>query len=98
MKIFKEFMDFLKKQNIITVALGLVAGLAAKTLIDALVADIITPIYGPYINFLDPTMAITLFQSKFMVGHFIQSLISFVVVLLVVFIIGEKLIKTEKAA
>lgn len=95
MTLIKEFMDFLKKQNIISVALGLVAGLAAKTLIDALVADLITPIYGPYINFLDPTMAITIFQSNFMVGHFIQALISFVVVLFVVFIIGKKMIKSD---
>jgi large conductance mechanosensitive channel len=95
MSLMKEFMDFLKKQNIISVALGLVAGLAAKTLIDALVADLITPIYGPYITFLDPTMAIKIFQSNFMIGHFIQSVISFAIVLFVVFIIGKKMIKTE---
>jgi len=94
MGIFKEFMDFMKKQNVISVALGLVTGFAAKTLIDALVADLITPIYGPYIGFLDPNMAIELGSSKFMVGHFIQALISFIVILLVVFIIGKKLAKT----
>jgi large conductance mechanosensitive channel len=94
MGIFKEFMDFIKKQNIITVALGLITGFAAKTLIDALVADMITPIYGPYIGFLDPSMAIELGPSKFMVGHFIQALISFAVILFVVFIIGKKLAKT----
>jgi large conductance mechanosensitive channel len=94
MGILKEFMDFIKKQNVVSLALGLVIGLAAKTLIDALVADLITPIYGPYIGFLDPDMAITLGLSKFMVGHFIQALISFAVILLVVFIIGKKLAKT----
>ena len=94
MSMWKEFMDFIKKQNILSVALGLVTGFAAKTLIDALVADLITPIYGPYLSFLDPTMAITLGLSKFMVGHFIQALISFIVILLVVFIIAKKVAKT----
>lgn len=94
MGIFKEFMDFMKKQNVIAVALGLVTGFAAKTLIDALVADLITPIYGPYLGFLNPEMAIEIGLSKFMLGHFIQSLISFLVILFVVFIIGRKLAKT----
>jgi large conductance mechanosensitive channel len=94
MGMLKEFMDFMKKQNIISVALGLVAGFAAKTLIDALVADLITPIYGPYLTFLNPDMAVTIGSSNFMIGHFIQALISFIVVLFVVFIIGRKIAKT----
>ena len=93
MGIFQEFMEFIKKQNVISVALGIVVGFAAKTLIDSLVADLITPLYGPYLGFLNPDAAITIGLSNFMVGHFIQSLISFIVVLLVVFIIGEKLFK-----
>ena len=94
MGIFKEFMDFMKKQNVISVALGLVTGFAAKTLIDALVADLITPIYGPYLSFLNPEAAITIGLSKFMIGHFIQALISFIVILFVVFIIAKKVAKT----
>ena len=94
MGVFQEFMDFIKKQNVISLALGLVTGFAAKTLIDALVADMITPIYSPYLTFLNPEAAITVGLSKFMVGHFIQSLISFIVILFVVFIIAKKLAKT----
>ena len=90
---WQEFMEFMKKQNVISVALGLVAGFAAKSLVDSLVADLITPIYGPYLSFLNPDMAIDIGLSKFMVGHFIQTLISFIVVLFVVFIIGKKLAK-----
>ena len=94
MGMFKDFMDFIKKLNVLSVALGLVTGFAAKTLIDALVADLITPVYGPYLSFLDPTASITVGLSKFMVGHFIQSLISFLVILFVVFIIAKKVAKT----
>ena len=94
MGMMKEFMDFIKKQNVVALALGLVTGLAAKTLIDALVADLITPIYKPYIGFLDPAMSVTLGPSEFMVGHFIQALISFAVILFVVFMIGKRMGKS----
>ncbi len=94
MGMMKDFMDFIKKQNVVAVALGLVTGLAAKTLIDALVADLITPIYKPYIGFLDPKMSVTVGLSQFMVGDFIQALISFVVILFVVFMIGKQMGKS----
>jgi len=94
MGMWQEFMEFIRKQNVVALALGLVTGLAAKTLIDALVGDLITPIYQPYLGFLDPTMAIEIGASKFMIGHFIQALISFIVILIVVFIIGKKMGKS----
>jgi large conductance mechanosensitive channel len=94
MSMWNEFMEFMKKQNVVALALGLVTGLAAKTLIDALVADLITPIYKPYIGFLDPKMSVNIGLSQFMVGDFIQALISFAVILLVVFIIGKKMGKS----
>jgi len=95
MGMWSEFMDFVKKQNVVAVALGLVTGFAAKTLIDALVADLITPIYKPYIGFLDPKASVTIGLSQFMIGDFIQSLISFLVILFVVFIIAKKMAKTD---
>lgn len=95
MGFMKEFMDFIKEQNIISVALGLVTGFAAKTLIDALVADLVSPIYAPYLDFLNPEAAVEIGMSKFMVGHFIQALISFLVILLVVFLISKKMIKSK---
>jgi large conductance mechanosensitive channel len=91
--VFKEFMDFIKKQNIITVALGLITGFAAKTLIDALVADLIAPLYEPYIG-LGAEASITLGLSVFKIGDFLHAFISFIVILFIVFIIGKKLAKT----
>lgn len=88
MGMLKEFMDFVKKQNIISVALGLVIGFAAKTLVDALVADLISPLYTPYLGFgADAVIEVGL--SVFKVGHFIEALISFLVILLVAFVIGK---------
>lgn len=93
MGIFKDFMEFVRKQNIVSVALGLITGFAAKTLIDALVADIISPIYQPYIG-LDKEAAITIGLSVFKIGDFLNALVSFIVILLVVFLIAKRMGKS----
>jgi len=93
MKFLKEFMDFMKDQKIISVALAFIVGLATAALIQALVADIITPLYVPYLDFLDPSTAIEIGKSRFLIGDFIRQLVNWLVILLVVFVIGRKLVK-----
>ncbi len=94
MGFFKEFMDFMKEQKIITVALAFIVGIATAALIQALVKDIITPIYSPYLDFLNPETKITVGRSEFLIGDFIMQLVNWIVILLVVFIIGKKMAKT----
>jgi large conductance mechanosensitive channel len=94
MSFLKEFMDYMKEQKIISVALAFIVGLATATLVQALVKDIITPIYGPYLDFLNPESSIEIGKSKFMTGDFIMQLVNWIVILIVVFIIGKKLVKT----
>jgi len=93
MGFFKEFMDFMKEQKIISVALAFIVGIATATLVNALVEDIITPVYGPYLSFLNPETTIDLGASKFKVGHFIMQLVNWIVILVVVFIIGKRIAK-----
>jgi len=95
MGFMKEFMDFLVKQNIIAVALAFIVGIATATLVQALVKDLISPIYAPYTAVLNATQAISIGPSNFFVGDFIQNVISWIVILLVVFIIGRSLIKSK---
>jgi len=93
MGFFKEFMDFMKEQKVLAVALAFILGFATKTLVDALVADLITPMYSPYMAFLNPDLSVQVGKSKFMIGHFIREVVNWLVVLLVVFIIGKKIAK-----
>jgi len=94
MGFFKEFMDFMKEQKIISVALAFIVGLATAQLINALVNDLISPVYTPYL-FQDPEVAsITIGASTFKIGDFINNLINWLVILVVVFIIGKKIAKT----
>lgn len=93
MGFLKEFFDYLKEQKIISVALAFVVGIATAALVQALVKDIITPLYSPYTNFLNPETSITLGKSRLAVGDLIMQLVNWIVILLVVFVIGKKLIK-----
>ena len=92
----KEFMDFLNEQKIIAVALAFIVGYATVTLVQALVNDLITPIYSPYLGFLDPNAAVQIGLSKFMVGDFIRQLVNWIIVLFVVFILGTRVFKSSK--
>ena len=94
MGFLKEFMNFMKEQKIITVALAFIVGIATAQLVQALVTDIITPIYSPYLDFLNPETAIEIGKSKFLIGDFIMQLVNWIVILIVVFIIGKKIVKT----
>jgi large conductance mechanosensitive channel len=94
MGFLKEFMDFMKEQKIISVALAFIVGIATATLVQALVKDMITPIYGPYLDFLNPATSVDIGKSKFLIGDFIMQLLNWAVMLLVVFIIGKKIAKT----
>ena len=93
MGIFTEFMTYLKEQKIISLALAFVIGIATAALVQALVKDIITPIYAPYLDFLNPETAITIGKSNFLIGDFLMQVINWLVILLVVFIIGKKMLK-----
>jgi len=84
----------MKEQKIISVALVFIVGVATAQLVQALVKDVITPLYSPYLNFLNPEIAIEIGKSKFMIGDFISQLVNWIVILLVVFIIGKKLAKS----
>ncbi|MFH7861008.1 MAG: MscL family protein [Candidatus Aenigmatarchaeota archaeon] len=68
MSFLKEFMDFMKKQNVIAIALAFVLGIATAQLVQALVTDIITPVYSPYLDFSNPELAIEIGKSKFLIG------------------------------
>jgi len=93
MGFLKEFIDFMKKQNVITVAIAFIVGIATAALVQALVTDIITPIYAPYLDFLNPETAIVVGESKFLVGDFMMQLVNWIVIMIVVYIIGTKLVK-----
>jgi large conductance mechanosensitive channel len=104
----KEFMAFLTKTNALALAIGVIIGTALGTVVNSLVADIIMPPIGVLLGGVDFTsLKIVLKEAvggdaatevAIRWGNFIQVVIVFVVVALVVFLIGKALIKEKPAA
>ena len=106
-KLFKEFMDFLVEGNIITLAIAFIMGTAFKAVVDSFVTNLISPIIGlaGKVN-LDNLFVVMKGRtdcssiadcaSKQSVtlnyGAFLTSLIAFIIVSLVCFIMVKILI------
>lgn len=77
----KEFKQFLLRGNVIDLAVGVVIGTAFGTIVSALVSDLLTPLISAIAKVPDFSgLTFTINDSKFMLGHFLNALISFVLV------------------
>jgi large conductance mechanosensitive channel len=96
------FVDFIREQGVVGVAVGLVLGLASNSLINSLVSNILNPFIGVVTGgiSLDSKTAcirrvngICTTQLKY--GKFVSDFISFLVLILTVYVIVKSL-KLEK--
>lgn len=85
MSVIEEFKAFIMKGDVIDLAVGVVMGLAFNAVVTAFITDIITPLIGVAgkVNFA--TLTYTVNGSTFLVGTFVNALISFVTLAIVVF-------------
>jgi large conductance mechanosensitive channel len=75
----KGFKDFVTGGNLIEVAVGLIMALALFALVQALIADLITPVIAAIVGEPDfGDLSFTINGSKFLYGDFINALITFV--------------------
>lgn len=77
----KGFKQFLLRGNIIDLAVAVVIGAAFGAVVAALVKDLITPIIAALVG--KPDFSALAFQvngSKFLIGDFLNALVSFVLV------------------
>ena len=82
----EEFKEFILRGNVMDMAVGVIIGGAFKALVDSLVADIITPIIGMVTGGVDFTsLSVKVGEAELTYGNFIQSIISFLLIALVIF-------------
>jgi large conductance mechanosensitive channel len=82
------FRKFLFRGNLIDLAVAVVIGVAFNAVIQALIADIITPIIAAIVgkpNF--SSLSFTVNKSHFLYGSFINAVLSFVIIALAVYYI-----------
>ena len=86
MGVFKGFKDFILRGNLVELAVAFVIGAAFSGLVQSLVKDLITPLIGIPGKFSFPSWSFTINGSIFLIGDFLNALISFVLLALVIFL------------
>ncbi len=83
----EEFKAFAMKGNVVDLAVAVVIGAAFGKIVSSLVENIITPLIGLIMGGVDFTdLAFTVGDASITYGVFIQSVVDFVIVALVIFV------------
>lgn len=94
---WKEFRDFINRGNVIDLAVAVILGAAFTAIVTSLVNDIIMPIIGAILGGIDFTsLAITVGDASITYGNFIQAVINFLLVALVVFLLVRSLNRMKR--
>ena len=82
----KEFQEFINRGGVVELAVGIIIGAAFTGIVSALVDNIISPIIGIVAGGVDfSTIGIEVGSAKLGIGAFIQAVIDFLIIAVVVF-------------
>ena len=97
MSMVREFREFAVKANAMDLAVGVIIGAAFGKIIDSLVKDLIMPIVGLFlggVNFAE--LSIEVGDAVLKYGSFIQALVDFLIIALVIFLLVRTLNKLRR--
>ena len=84
----KEFREFINRGNVIDLAVAVIIGVAFNAIVKSLIDDIIMPLIGIVVGGLDFTdLSITIGSAVVLYGNFVQAVVNFVVIAVVVFLV-----------
>ena len=82
----RDFRAFILRGNVVDLAIAVVIGAAFTAVVQALVKDHITPIIGVFGGVPDfAALTFTINSSRFLIGDFINAVLSFIVIGAVVY-------------
>jgi large conductance mechanosensitive channel len=91
-----EFLEFLKKYQVIGLAVAFVIGAAATKLVTAIVNDLIMPVVAVIMPQGDwRTAALQIGPIKFLAGDMLGNVIDFVIIALAVFLIVKYIMRGD---
>lgn len=94
-----EFREFLKKYQVLALAVAFVIGVAATKLVTAMVNDLVMPIVAVLVpggDWRAATMQVG--PVKFLIGDFFGALIDFLIVAAVIFLIVKYVMREDASA
>ena len=98
----REFRQFLLRGNVVDLAVAVVIGVAFIAIVNSLINDIIMPIIGLLIGGIDfAGLSVTAGSAVIAYGNFVQAIVNFVVIGVVLFLVVRavnRLHKKQEAA
>jgi large conductance mechanosensitive channel len=106
MSLIKEFREFAVKGNAIDMAVGIIIGAAFGKIVSSLVSDILMPPLGLLLGRMDfSNLAVTLYEKTatapavtLKYGVFINTVVDFVIVAFVVFLMVKQMNRLKRQA
>ena len=93
----KEFKDFIARGNVIDMAVGIIVGAAFTAIVKSLVNNIINPLIGIFLGRIDlSNLVLTVGDAQFKYGSFLNSVINFLIISFVVFLMVKAINKFRK--
>ena len=92
----KGFVDFIREQGVIGLAIGFILGGAVSSVVSSLVEDIINPLIGNFIGEADSLSSLAVGGVTY--GNFIAVIIDFLIIAAVIYFVfkGLKLDRLDK--
>ena len=82
----KDFKEFISRGNMMDLAVGFIIGAAFTAIVNSLVKDLINPLIGLFIGKIDlSNLKFTIGEATFKYGSFLNAVINFLIIALVVF-------------
>ena len=86
-KFLSEFKEFVLRGNVLNLAVGVIIGAAFQDVVNSLTANILSPIIGLFVGKDFNKWSINIFGVEILYGAFITSIINFLIMAFVVFMI-----------
>jgi len=97
----KEFKDFISRGNVMDLAVGVIMGAAFTAIVQSLVSNLVNPLIGLFLGKIDlSNLVFKVGDATFKYGTFIESVINFLIIAFVVFLIVKvmnKIINNREA-
>jgi len=97
----KEFKDFIARGNVMDLAVGVIMGAAFTAIVQSLVSNLINPLIGLFLGKIDlSNLVFKVGDATFKYGTFIESIINFLIIAFVVFLLVKvmnKIINNRQA-
>lgn len=85
-KFIEEFKAFISRGNVMDMAIGIIMGSAFTAIVTSLVDNILSPLLGFFVNGDFSYLTVRIGSAEFALGKFIMSVINFLIIAVVLFI------------